>query len=203
MRCEQTVRLVRGALGAASLIGALVMSSPASAGVALAQDAGRDPNLIVLTNEDAGKSTTVVSEASGAGDRGSYAHRRWLRDRDSEDVGVGPIITDNRVWVAPDVPTAQAIFREEVAKQKEFPESADKHEGPFAFPIAPLALGDEVMALSACIENGCDTRGGINLHERVVVRKDNVVSVVYLFGRERNTTPELTLFFVNRVLERI
>src|SRR5215211_5727213 len=139
MRCRQAARLVRRALGAASLIGALAASSPAGAGIALAQDGGRDPNLIVLTNEDAGKSTVMVSEASGVGDRGSYAHRRWLRDRDSEDVGVGPIVTDNRVWVAPNVPTAQAIFREEVAKQKEFPESEDKHEGPFAFPIAPLA----------------------------------------------------------------
>ena len=189
--------------GVAILVSSLLVGSPAVAGKALAQDAGRDPTSIAITNEEAGKATTIVADESGAGDRGSYAHRRWLRDRDSEDVGVGPIVTDNRVWVAPDVPTAQAIFREEVAKQKEFPESEDKHEGPFAFPIAPLAFGDEVMALSACIENGCDTRGGINLHERVVVRKGNVVSVVYLFGRERNTTPELTLFFVNRVLERI
>lgn len=178
---------------------AVLLGSIGSGAVAAAQSADRDPREIAITDEEAGKATVLFADESGSDDRGRWVYRRWERDRDNEDVGVGPIITANRVWVARDVSAAQAIFRDEAGKNQEFPESVDKHEGPFEWRIEPL--GDEVAALSAC--DDCDKRGGINLHQRVVLRRGNVVGVVYLYGRERNTTRELTRYFVDRVLERI
>jgi hypothetical protein len=37
----------------------------------------------------------------------------------------------------------------------------------------------------------------------MVARSRNVVSMIYLFGRERNTTPELLVYFTTRVMERV
>ena len=43
----------------------------------------------------------------------------------------------------------------------------------------------------------------INLHQRVVARTDNVVSVVYLWGRSRNSTPELAVYYTTRIMQRV
>jgi hypothetical protein len=37
----------------------------------------------------------------------------------------------------------------------------------------------------------------------MVARGKNVVSTIYMFGRERNTTPELLVYFTTRVMQRV
>lgn len=172
---------------------------PFGAAIGYAQSADRDPREIATQDDEAGKAAILVADEDGSDDRSRWVHRRWERDRDNEDVRVGPIITDNHVWVAKDVAAAQAIFKDQAGKQLDFPESVDAHKGPFEWKIEPL--GDDVTALSACID--CNGAGGINLHQRVVVRKSNVVSVVYIFGRDKIATRELTKYFVTKTLERI
>ena len=186
-------------LGLLALVAGLLASR--AVGAALAQEPGWHPRDIAMFDEEAGKAATLTRDEEGSDDRSHWVHRRWERDRDSEDVGVGPIITHNTVWVAKDEAAARAIFREQAEKQKEFPESVDEHAGTFEWKIDPI--GDEVAALSACIKDACNVDGAINLHQRVVVRKGRVVSVVYIFGRERRSTREATLYFVNKVVERM
>jgi len=188
-------------LGALLLLTGLLVSGPQALRDALAQSDARDPREIALFDEDAGKAATLFADEDGADDRARWVHRRWERDRDNEDVRVGPIITDNRVWVARDVSSAQAIYQDQADKQIDFPEAADMHRGPFKFPKKIELAVDESTALSACVD--CNGLTGINLHQRVVVRKGNVVSVIYIFGREKIATADLVLFFVGKLVERM
>jgi len=181
-----------------ALAGSLVVSSPVGVGIAQAQVALPDPRGIALTDEEAGDSAVRLIDEEYTDARGRYLHLRWERDRDNEDVRTGPIVVDNRVWVATSVGTAQAIFDQEAGRQAEFPEAFDPRNGPFEFAIRPL--GDQVVALSAC--DDCNTRGGLNLHHRIVTRQGNVVSVVYTYGRESIATQGLATWFAARVADR-
>ena len=182
-----------------ALLAVLVAGAPPAAGSALAQDAGPNPADIAVTNEEAGKSILSLVEKEGTDDAGRWVQRRWERDRDNEDVRIGPIITDNTVWVAKDVQAAQALFKDQAGKLRDFPEAADKHKGPYAWEIEKR--GDEIAALSAC--DDCEGKSGVNLHHRVVMRKGNVVTVMYIFGRESVATQGLATYFVERLAERM
>ena len=190
-----TSRLVRLLVFAA----VIVAGAPAMPGAVLAQGGDRNPADIAITNEEAGKDILGLSEKEGTDANGRWLERRWERDRDNEDVRVGPIITHNIVWVAKDVQAAQAVFKDQVGKMKEFPESADKHNGPYAWEIDKR--GDEIAALSACED--CDDKGTLNLHHRVVMRKGNVVTVMYIYGRDEVATQGIAMFFVDRLAERL
>ena len=191
----RTSRLLR--LVAALAI--LLAGAPLTAGKAVAQDTGRDPAEIAITNDEAGKSILSLVEKDGSDDYGRWLERRWERDRDNEDVRVGPIITHNKVWVARDVEAARSLFNEQVGKMQDFPEAWDKHKGPFAWEIEQR--GDEIAALSAC--DDCEGKSGVNLHHRVVMRKGNLVTVMYIFGRESVATQEIATYFVERLAERM
>jgi len=182
-----------------ALLAFLVAGAPSATSSALAQDAGRNPADVAITNDEAGKSILSLVEKEGDDDYGRWIQRRWERDRDNEDVRVGPIITDNTVWVAKDVQAAQALFKEQAGKLKDFPESVDKHKGPYAWEIEKR--GDEIAALSAC--DDCGQNGGINLHHRVVMRQGNVVTVLYIYGRESVATQGIATYFVERLAERL
>ena len=168
-------------------------------GSALAQETGRDPAEVAITNEEAGKDILSLVEKEGTDGYGRWVQRRWERDRDNEDVRVGPIITDNTVWVAKDVEAARSLFKDQVGKMRDFPESADKHTGPYAWDIE--RRGDEIAALSACQD--CKEKGTLNLHHRVVMRKDTVVTVLYIYGRDEVATQGLATFFVDKLAERL
>ncbi len=202
MRFFVPAQILTRLIGLLAVAVMLAASLPFGAVTALAQDANRDPREIALTDDDAGKSTTIVPEEEGSDERSRWVTRRWERERDSEDVGVGPIVTHNTVWVARDVEAARAIFGDQEGKQFQFPESIDRHEGPFLWKTK-VEGADQVSTLGACVRDACDSRGSIDLHQRVVLRKGNVVTVVYLFGRSRNTTEELTRYFATKNLERI
>lgn len=157
------------------------------------------PRDFLLTADDVGEAAELVLETDGVVDLGQWARQRWERDRDTSDVRIGPVVLDNTVYLARDVDAARELFGRQVSRQVEFPEAADAHAGPFEFAIVPV--GDEVAALSAC-EN-CLTDETINLHHRVVVRKGPVVSVVYLYGRERVATQDLATWFAAQAASHV
>jgi hypothetical protein len=183
----------------------MVATAPVAASTALAQSGDRDPFGIILTNDEGGGKDVVLAIEEDCSDaRARCAHRRWERDGET-DASVGPIVTVNKVWIAKDVETAKAIYREQESRQREFPERpADEYvNGPFKFeaPLDPPA--EEWTALSGCFRDACESTGRIDVHQRMIARKGSVVSVLYMFGRSRTTTPDLTVFFTSLVLDRV
>lgn len=188
------------------LLAALTMAiAPFAAPNASAQNADRDPFEIILTHEEGGGKDVVVAVDEDCSDaRARCAHRRWERDGES-DASVGPIVTVNKVWVARDVETARAIYREQESRQREFPERPlDEYvNGPFKFEPPRTPPAEEWTALSGCFRDQCEAPGRLDVHQRMIARKGSVVSVLYLFGRSRTATPDLTVFFTTQVMERV
>ena len=174
-------------------------SAPPSSG---SGDVGNlaDPRDYMIPDDAPGKDAVRKVSEDGTDSGARWSHIRWARDRETLDVRTGPIVVDNKVWVAKDVPTAQTIYKAEVAKQEKFPEVSplDKLGGNFEFKIDKL--GDEITALSAC--DDCNGRN-INLHQRVVLRKGTVVAVIYLYGRESVTKQEIAVWFTGQVANRL
>ncbi len=183
------------------LVAGLLAGPPLGPAPALAQDGGRDPREIALTDEEGGgKETWVAADEECSDERARCVHRRWERDEET-DAGVGPVVTDVHVWVARDVEAAKAIYREQEKLQKEMPERTMGADGPFKWEGPTEIQAEEWNAASACIKDKCEGSGS-NRHHRLLARKGNIVSKVYIFGRERNTTPQLTVYFIGRMLER-
>jgi hypothetical protein len=191
----------------------LVSATSASTVMAMraeAESSDRDPIEFALTNEEAGgKFSYLVKDEDCSESRARCVYRRWERDGET-DQSVGPIVTANKVWVAKDERSALDIYAEQAEKQVEFPEQADYAKGPFKFELPRDKEGEERLppadqwtGLSACIKNYCDSGGRIDLHQRMVARKRNVITMVYLFGRARNSTRELTVYFITRVMDRV
>lgn len=175
---------------------------------ASAQDELRDPREIAITDEEAGKRTTQLADEDGTDEFGRWVHRRWMRDRESSDLHVGPVITDNTVWVTRDFDTAKTLYQIQVDKMREFPERdvlQDAAKGPFAFEVKEgptlREFSEEAAALSACVD--CDVKSVIYTHRRVVLRKGTVVVVMYIFGRENVATPEVAVWHARVIAERI
>ena len=158
-----------------------------------------NPRDFLLTDDDAGKHTTVVRDVDDSDGRARWAQRRWERERESTDITTGPIVIDNTVYVANDTGVASQIYNEQVAKQGEFPEATDKRIGQYEFPIKPA--GVQISALSAC--DDCLANVNLLLHHRIVIRKGPVVSVQYLYGTEAVTTQDLAGWFAIQSLGHI
>jgi hypothetical protein len=178
-------------------LAALFVVAPLAGGTAVAQD--RHPADIATTMDEAGKDILSFVEEEGADDYGRWVQRRWERDRDNEDARVGPVVTFSKVWIAKDVAAAEALFKEQAGKLKEFPEAVDPARGPFAWDIQ--TFGDQTAALSACVD--CNDKGGLELHHRVVIRKGDVVGVLYTFGSDKVATQDLMLYFAGKLAERM
>src|SRR3954447_454215 len=193
----------RWLLTVAAMLAMGAFGSPFAAGSAAAQ-ADRDPRDFALTeDEGGGKDVIRVKDEDCSDDRSRCLHIRWERDYET-DASVGPLITVNKVWVAKDVDTAKAIYRDQENLQKEMPERVEPANGPFPWeqPFNKPSA-EEYTGAQACVKDRCDSAGRIDLHQRMVSRSKNVVSMIYLFGRERNTTPELLVYFTGRVMDRV
>jgi len=173
-----------------------------------ADDDLRDPREIATTDDEAGKQVTVEADEDGADEYGRWTHRRWSRDRESSDLHVGPVLIDNKVWVTPNLDTARAVYKIQVDKMREFPErdvNQDAAKGPFPFEVKlglkPSDLAEDAAALSACVD--CNVKTVIYLHRRIVLRRLNVVTVMYIFGRENVATPELAVWYAWQVSQRM
>lgn len=183
---------------AAGLMASLLIAAPA-----LAQPNVRDPREIALTEEEGGgKDVYRAKDEDCSDDRARCLHIRWERDYET-DASVGPLITVNKVWVAQDIETAKAIYRDEEKLQKEMPERVEGAAGPFKWEAPRNPVADEWTGANSCVKDACTSDGRIDLHQRMVARTQNVVSTVYLFGRQRNTTPELLVYFTTRVMSRV
>lgn len=187
----------------------LAAASPLALGGAAAQGELRDPREIVTSYDEAGKAAYIVKDEAGTDDNGRWAHRKWFRDRDNEDDRhVGPVVTASTVWVTKDVETAKRVFARQTELNKQFPEREDYARGPFDWAFKgdgpqPKDFAQEWSAASACVQNACDTKGAIDTHRRVVIRKENIVGAVYIFGRDEVATPELAVWFAKKLAERM
>lgn len=175
------------------IVGSSIVVAPVRA-----QGAPTDPAQIALQPDEGGKSIMIYKEDGGEDQFGVWISRRWIRDRDSEDVSVGPIITHNTVYVAKDVEAAKRLFQREKEQNVKFPEAADFARGPFEWKIQ--RFGEETASLAACVD--CNSINTINLHRRVVFRQGRVVAIMYLFGRERMVPEATMLMFLRRIDER-
>ncbi|MCC7371515.1 MAG: hypothetical protein IT306_24055 [Chloroflexi bacterium] len=136
-----------------------------------------DPKEAILTIKDAGKEATQYISDEGTDKYGKFARNRFERDRSNGASALGPNVIDNKVWVAKDVETAKALFKEQAAI-KNFPERKEGVQGPVE-KIKPTKYGEEFN-----VETGFYQDEKIWHHYRFVMRVGNVVSVIYLFGRE-------------------
>ena len=121
---------------------------------------------------------------------------------------MGPVILDNIVWVTKDVETAKKLFKVQSDKNTEMPErevNRDAAKGPFPFVVKegqmPKELAEDASAMSACVD--CDVKTVILTHHRIVLRKGNVVTVVYIFGRDNVATPEVAIWHARQVADRM
>src|SRR5574341_2595922 len=192
----------RWLLTVTALLGVGLLSSPLATGSAAAQ-ADRDPRELALSEEEGGgKDVIRAKDEDCSDDRARCLHIRWERDYET-DASVGPLITVNKVWVARDVDTARAIYRDQETLQKEMPERVEGANGPFPWEAPRNPTAEEWNGAQACVKDRCESQGRLDLHQRMVARSKNVVSMIYMFGRERNTTPELLVYFTSRVMDRV
>jgi hypothetical protein len=138
-----------------------------------------DPKTVILTIADAGKEATQYLNDEGTDKFGKWARTRFERDRSNGASSLGPNVMDSKVWVGKDVETAKTLFKEQAAI-KNFPERKEPAKGAVE-KVKPTKYGEEFTYVSAYYQ---DDDNKIWQHYRFVMRVGNIVSVVYLFGRE-------------------
>jgi hypothetical protein len=199
-----TSRMVFHLVALFAVASGLVMGGPLGGTTALAQGDLRDPREIaLLDDEGGGKESLLLVDEDGRDEWSRWVVRRWERDQE-DSASVGPIVTHNKVWVAKDVETAKAIFREEENKQRQFPEKINPADGLYEFEGKVVGLPyEELSMLSACVRDRCDDPGRKDRHHRLLARKGSAVMLLYLYGREHATKPELVVYFLGKNLERV
>ena len=139
-----------------------------------------DPKQVVLKIGDAGKEATQYLSEEGSDKYGPWARTRFERDRSNGASALGPNVMDTKAWITKDVETAKTLFKEQAAV-KNFPERTEEAKGNVD-KVKPPAFGEEFSFVTAFYE---DTKNDkIYQHYRFVMRVGNIVSVIYLFGRE-------------------
>ena len=132
----------------------------------------------MLTLADAGKEADQYLNDEGTDKYGKWVRTRYERDRSNGKSALGPNVMDSKVWIAKDVETAKALFKEQVAI-KNFPERVEKVAGPVE-KIKPTKYAQEFSFVGGYYQD--DSK--VWQHYRFVMRFDNILAVVYLFGRE-------------------
>lgn len=138
-----------------------------------------DPTKVVLTLGDAGKEATQYANEQGTDKYGPWARTRFERDRSNGASALGPNVMDSKVWIAKDVESAKALFKEEAAR-KNFPERTEEAKGNVD-KVKPTSFGEEFAFVTAYYE---DRDSKVFQHYRFVGRVGKGVAVIYLFGRE-------------------
>jgi hypothetical protein len=145
---------------------------------------------LVFKLSDAGKEATQYEFKDGADDKGTWARGRYERrdDTGSADT-LGPRVIDHTVYVTKTADQAKQLFKDETAKNDRFPEQVarDERKGSFKFDISNMV--EQTSAISAC--NDCDGKDQLMLHHRIVQQKNNIVSVLYLYGRDKRGSEEI------------
>ncbi len=136
-----------------------------------------DPWQVVLKLEDAGKEATQYISDEGTDKHGKFARTRYERDRSNGASTLGPNVIDSKVWITKDAEAAKALFKEQAAI-KNFPERKEGVTG-MVEKIKPASYGEEFAYVGGYWQDE-----KVWQHHRFVIRQGNLVSVVYLFGRE-------------------
>ena len=167
----------------------------------IARAAGLTPREIAITDDEAGRQAARAVDKDGEDGRPVWVQLRWERDQESADATTGPATVENAVWVAKDLSSARAIYQEQAALNKDFPEAFYGRKGTYPFTISKI--GEEGAGISAC-ERSCNAGGEIYVHKRLVSRVANVVSVVYLRGlsHEEGTSDWHARYFGDLVVTR-
>jgi hypothetical protein len=157
------------------------------------------PREIATTDDEAGLQAARAVDKEGEDGRSVWVQLRWERDQEGPDATTGPATVENMVWVAKDLSSARAIYKEQAALHKDFPEAFYSHKGTFPFTISKI--GDEVVGLSSCVD--CNAKEELRLHHRVVFRRGIVVAVFYLYGAESTTPQSLVTWYVTQAANRV
>lgn len=136
-----------------------------------------DPWQVVLTVADAGKEATQYISEEGNDKYGRWARTRFERDRSTGASTLGPNVMDSKVWIAKDANAAKELFKEQAAI-KNFPERKEGINGPVE-KVKPTSYGQEFSFIGGYFQDE-----KVWQHYRFVILQGNVVSVLYLFGRE-------------------
>lgn len=136
---------------------------------------------MVLTLDDVGKEISPVYLRTGSDARGNWAESRFARGEELINARLGPQKIVSRVYTANNLADAQAIYSVEVDRQTRMPEAEDDVGGTYR-PQDIGQFGDAQSSLAACNDN-CNTADFERLHQRTVMRYQNVVAVVYFWGR--------------------
>jgi hypothetical protein len=145
---------------------------------------------LVFKLTDAGKEATMYDSDDGSDARGTWARRRYERRDDSGSADtLGPRVIDHTVHVTKTVDQAKQLFKDESAKNDKFPEqlARDQRKGFFKFDIKNMV--EQTAAVSAC--NDCGGKDQLMLHHRIVQQRENKVSVLYLYGRDKRGNEEI------------
>jgi hypothetical protein len=161
--------------------------------------AGLVPREIAITDDEAGRQAARAIDKDGEDARSVWVQLRWERDREGPDFNTGPATIENVVWIAKDLTSARAIYQEQAARNKEFPEAFFSHKGPYALPIS--GIGDEVAGMSACQD--CNAKEDIFLHHRATFRRGVVVATLYLYGSEATAPQSMMSWFAIQAATRI
>ena len=170
----------------------LMPAAPASA-------QGINPRDLAITDDEAGKQATRALDQEGSDARSSWVRLQWERDKEGADTLTGPWTVHSSVWVTQDFTTAREIFKEQAAKNKDFPEAYYARGGTFALSLP--GVGTESSGLSACVD--CNVKDDINYHHRAVIRWGVVVQVIYLYGLEKVTPQSLVNWYAAQLQARI
>ena len=143
----------------------------------------RSPTDFVLNVNDVGKEITQILSNSGPSDRARWAEARFERGDELFKSNLGPLQIYSKAYVADDVPAARAIYDREVERQRQLPEATTRKEGFFT-PEDVVKIGDEQNSIAFCNYDCGTSEKFDSLHQRTVFRAQNVVGVLYFFGRD-------------------
>ena len=160
------------------------------------------PHDLAVKLSEAGKNAEMKDEKDGSDDRSDWYLVRYERPRNFAGYRAGPVTVVSQVYVARSRAAAEQILQDQVKRNEEFPESSERIGGRFELKTGG-GIGDESRGLAACSES-CNSRRELYLHQRIVSRVENVVSVVYVWGLDNveGVTEESARYFSAIVVNR-
>jgi hypothetical protein len=175
----------------------------APTGPAPDEQANVSPRQVALSISEMGKQIDVAGEQEGSDGPVQWYWARFKRGKQFETSHIGPLDIWNKVWVAPDIETAQQIF--EAQARPGFNDGFTLEEKPGTGQILMEALpsvGNENFGWTACNDN-CNTEKFVHLHHRYVWRAGNVVAVIYSWGGNQDNSVNQIGFWAQSMRNRI
>jgi hypothetical protein len=160
------------------------------------------PRQVALSISEMGKQIDVAGEQEGSDGPVQWYWARFKRDKRAVTSHIGPIDIWNKVWVAPDIETAQQIFQQQAKPGFNDGLQIEK-VGTGQFPMEALpGVGNENFGWTACNDN-CNTEFFEFLHHRYVWRSGNVVAVIYSWGGNQDNSVNQISFWAQSMRNRI